>query len=359
MNILTKYICRRLIIYYLAFVAVMLTFVVFVDFMENMGRIIKHHAPPALIAEYYACFLPKVFVELSWITFLVAVLFVLGSMAKNNEFTAMLAGGISIYQVGAYVLTIGVLLSLVVFCVQEFIVPPGALRADELYDSHFAQGPREKRIFGIAKIGGRNTFYYFDVLDAEAGILTGVHIYKNEGSSVVERVDASEAIWNETKKRWYLKDGVTRKFDSGGAVVESTPFTSAKAPFKESPRTLEVSSSSGGELNFRQLRRQIKNLQRNGYDAHRLKVNYYRKFSFPAANFIVVFLGLPFALECRRGGLTIGFALSLMAALLYYGAFQVGLALGMGGVLPAVVASWLANFLFLGLGTSLTMRART
>ncbi len=141
--------------------------------------------------------------------------------------------------------------------------------------------------------------------------------------------------------------------------MESTPFTNLKAPFNESPRTLEMYSSGRGELNFRQLRNQIRNLQRNSYDAHRLRVDYYRKFSFPAANFIVVFLGLPFALEYRRGGLTINFALSLLAALLYYSAFQIGLALGMGGFLPAVVAGWLPNCLFLGIGASLTMRART
>jgi lipopolysaccharide export system permease protein len=107
------------------------------------------------------------------------------------------------------------------------------------------------------------------------------------------------------------------------------------------------------------MRRKIKNLMRNGYDAHYLKIDYQKRFALPLANLIVVLLGLPFALECRRGGLIIGFGLSLTAALLYYGAFQVSLALGRGGFFPAFVAAWLANLVFLAIGTALTMRART
>ena len=71
------------------------------------------------------------------------------------------------------------------------------------------------------------------------------------------------------------------------------------------------------------------------------------------------YLALPFALNCQRGGLTLGFALSLATALLYYGTFQISMALGKGGSLPAVVSAWLANFLFLGVGARLTMKART
>jgi lipopolysaccharide export LptBFGC system permease protein LptF len=83
MSILTRYICRRLIIYYFAFVGMMAVFFVFVDFMEHIEIVSRHHAPAGLIALYYACLLPKVFVETSWVGFLVSTLFVLGSLAKK------------------------------------------------------------------------------------------------------------------------------------------------------------------------------------------------------------------------------------------------------------------------------------
>jgi lipopolysaccharide export system permease protein len=232
------------------------------------------------------------------------------------------------------------------------------LRAHEIDENDFAEEP-DDRVFDIAGIGRRNRFYFFDEVDVERGILEGVHVHTMKEGSIVERIDAERAVWDKETSRWHLKNGAVKKFDANGVVVENAPFADMQAPFRESPKTLEIYSSGTGEFSFRQLRRQIKNLEKSGYDAHRLKVDYHMKFAFPVANIIVVFLALSFALECRRGGLTVGFALSLMVALLYYGTFQIGLALGKGGSLPAAVSAWLANFLFLGIGAGLTLRART
>jgi lipopolysaccharide export system permease protein len=337
----------------------MLVFFVFIDFMEHIQRLTKDEAPLYLLAEYYAYYIPQVFTMTSWVGFLVAMLLVFGGLAKNNEFTAALAGGISIYRVGAPALLFGCALSAAVFCVQEFVAPVTMLRAYELKDSKFAEGSEDRRVSHIAGIGRRNQFYFFDSLDAGRGLLTGVEIHTRKGGKIVNRIDAERAAWDESTERWFLHNVVVREFDADGAVTDSARFKTMKAPFKESPSTLKMQASPRGEFNFRQLRDQIKNLERSGYPARRLKMDYQKKFALPLANLIVVLLGLPFALECRGGGLVLGFALSLGAALSYYGAFQISLALGASGILPVVVAAWLANFLFLAVGSALMIRART
>ncbi|GAB4342427.1 MAG: LPS export ABC transporter permease LptF [Candidatus Abyssubacteria bacterium] len=360
MSILTRYITRRLVFYHIAIMMAMLIFFVFVDLMEHIDIVAQYRAPFRLVAFYYMCYLPRIFIEMSWFGFLASMLFVLGGLARNNEYTAMLAAGISIYRVGRPALVIGVILSLLVFCVQEFIVPQSMLAVQEIRESDFSDSPQGRRLFDIAGVGKRKRFYFFDVLDVDHGILKGVHIHTmGDGSTIVERIDAEEAVWDKRAEKWRLRNGTIKRFDANEVVTEDVSFESMDAPFRDSPRTLEISASGTGQFRFRQLRRQIKNLERSGYSAQRLKVNYHKKFALPAANIIVVLLALPFALERRRGGLMVGFALSLMAALLYYGAFQMGLALGKGDYLPAVVSAWLANFIFLGVGIALTMRART
>jgi len=359
MSIITKYVCRRLIVYYLAFLLMMMAFFVFVDFMEHIGRVTKHNVPISLIGMYYLCFLPRLVVEMSWLSFLVAMLFVLGSLAKNNEFMAMMAGGISMYAIAAPLLVIGALLSAGVFCLQEFVMPDTLVRAYEMMETDFAQETEHRSIYNIASTGKRNRFYFFDVVDVEKGVLTGVHIHTRKGGSIVERIDADSAVWDKSTARWRLENGVVKKFDPDGVVTSNVPFSEMEAPFREPPKTLRAYALRERELDFRQLRRQIRNLEKSGYDAQRLKVDYHMKFALPLANLIVVLLGLPFALECRVGGLVLGFALSLISALLYYGSFQIGLALGKGGSLPAVAAAWLPNLLFLAFGAGLTLRTRT
>ena len=108
-------------------------------------------------------------------------------------------------------------------------MPVGLMRANEMRESDFAQGPREHRIYDIAGIGRRNRFYSSDMMDVEKGVLTGVRIHTKEGGSITERIDADEAVWNEEKGRWYLTSGVIRKFDTNGVIVETTPFTNMKA----------------------------------------------------------------------------------------------------------------------------------
>lgn len=359
MSIITKYISRRLIFYYFAFLMVLMAFFVFVDFMEHIDRVTKYDAPLSLIGLYYLYFLPRVFIEMSWLSFLVAMLFVLGSIAKNNEFTAMLAGGISIHRTGAPILVIGLLISLLVFGIQELIMPYTMLKASDIERNNFTLDSEEPTLHDIAGLGKRNKFYFIDSMNVKKNVLSGVHIHETSENRIIETIDADKAVWDDATERWILNDGIIRKFNERGVVTEILPFTDMKAPFKEPPRTLAASSSEQSEFNFRQLRRKIKNLKRSGYDARRLRVDYHVKFSLPLMNLIVVLLGLPFALECRRGGLTVGFALSLITALLYYGTFQISLSLGRGDIFPAAAAAWTANFLFFGIGIALTMRART
>jgi lipopolysaccharide export system permease protein len=201
--------------------------------------------------------------------------------------------------------------------------------------------------------------YFFDILDVDEGVISRLQVHTKKGGLIVERIDAETATWDKDSGRWFMHNGSIRKFNSEGVVVEKTIFSEMKAPFKESPRTLAAYASEKGEYNFLQLRQKIKNLRRSGYDAHTLRIDYQKKFALPLANLIVVLLGIPFALECRSGSLIIGFGLSLIAALLYYGTFQISLVLGKGGIFSAVVAAWLANILFFIIGAGLTLRART
>ena len=85
-------------LYYVGIVAVIVVFFVFIDFMEHIDWVTEYGAPMNLVALYYAYYLPRVFVEVSWMGMLIATLLVLGGIARNNEFTAMLAGGVSIYR---------------------------------------------------------------------------------------------------------------------------------------------------------------------------------------------------------------------------------------------------------------------
>jgi lipopolysaccharide export system permease protein len=108
-----------------------------------------------------------------------------------------------------------------------------------------------------------------------------------------------------------------------------------------------------------ELREAIRSLRLAGKDFNEELVFYYFKWAFPCASFIVALLGLGIAFAFQtspREGPAKAFGVASFAAAGYIGLIQFGQALGVGGVLPAPLAAWLANIVFLTAGLVLLRR---
>jgi lipopolysaccharide export system permease protein len=73
----------------------------------------------------------------------------------------------------------------------------------------------------------------------------------------------------------------------------------------------------------------------------------------------MVLVAIPFALQPSRGGrlFGVGLAITIMAA--YLVVHYVALAFARADLLPPLLAAWTANIIFMGIGVSLFLRART
>ncbi len=68
-------------------------------------------------------------------------------------------------------------------------------------------------------------------------------------------------------------------------------------------------------------------------------------------NFIMIFVGIPFALKTgRHGGIAAGVGLSVMIAFSYWIVFALTTSLGHSGILPPLIAASFPNILFLAGG---------
>jgi lipopolysaccharide export system permease protein len=81
--------------------------------------------------------------------------------------------------------------------------------------------------------------------------------------------------------------------------------------------------------------------------------------SFPLVNLVLVLVAIPLALQSPRGGrlFGIGLAIAIMAG--YLVVHYVALALARADLLPPLIAAWTANVIFMGIGVSFLLRART
>ena len=87
-----------------------------------------------------------------------------------------------------------------------------------------------------------------------------------------------------------------------------------------------------------------------GAPVGRYLVDYHAKFARPALCFVMIWLAIPFALRVRRGGVAIGFGVSIMIALGYLLLFYVSMGMGNWEMLHPVAAAWLPNGVFMAAG---------
>ena len=123
----------------------------------------------------------------------------------------------------------------------------------------------------------------------------------------------------------------------------------------ERPEDFLAKTQANAEfMNAKQLRQYIRGLsplsQRH---IRRLTVDWHNRFAFPLSTFILTLVGIPFALQIRKGRMAANLGMGLGVGTLYYFVLSIALALGKGGFLPPSLAAWVAPALFLFLGSTL------
>jgi lipopolysaccharide export system permease protein len=351
MKIIDKYLCLKFIASFFYCIIAFLGLRLIIDLSGRLYFLVSHNVPYSIITRYYLSIIPHEAVRLMPISLLLSTLHNLGQLSRFNEYTAIKASGISLYRMVAPFLAIAFLVSILSFAFNEYLVPSTwstALKLKEQYISPKKNTGKGAQ-FNLLYYGSEGRIFFIQTVNEKGTILKGIQILQEDNHGrIIWRLDSRYAEWAEEGWRFY--DGIIREFGALGEIKNERPFTEKMLDIKEKPLYFSRRQPSPEEMSFRELSRHIKLLEkRNQKPAHE-KVSLHNKISFPLMNFIIIFLGIPFALVSpRTSGLMIGLALSLGISFIYYTIASLGNALGNTGLLPPVIASWLGNGLtFIG-----------
>jgi lipopolysaccharide export system permease protein len=183
-------------------------------------------------------------------------------------------------------------------------------------------------------------FYRVELLHPGTSDLYGVTILEVEQGSfrLLSRLDARRAHWSPDG--WELSDGAFREFSPQGEVA-TVPFALTAIALHEGIDDFTKIHKPIAAMSYRELRDYITRLEATGFQVKK------------------VLVAIPFSLQSPRGGrlFGVGLAIAIMAG--YLVVHYVALAFARADLLPPLLAAWTANIIFLGLGTSLFLRART
>jgi lipopolysaccharide export system permease protein len=355
-RILDRYVLREFLGYLALGMITFLGIFIVVDVFEKVDTFVDGEAPVALVARFYLYYAPWVAVQVLPVAMLLASLMALGRLVRQHELTAMLMAGMSLARAYGAVLVFGMLVSIGAFALEQGVVPEANYQRRIILQHDIKKKPRpsSRRERDVLYVGRGGRIYTIGSYDPERALMRDVIIEEREQNVVTRRIDAQLGRWIDD--HWELTGVTIRTFD--GDRLDEEQRSTLELDVPERPRDFARVEREPEEMGWRALGALIERRRLSGSPVTQQIVDWHMKFAFPLINFIVVLIGAALSTRIRRGGMAVGFGLSLLISFIYYCGLRAGQALGHGGALPPVVAAWIANLLFGGVALVLFLRAQ-
>jgi lipopolysaccharide export system permease protein len=376
MRLLDRYVLRELLLplaYCLGFF--LIVFVAF-DLFKDIGDFQKARLTPLDVAEYYFNKIPE-FLVASYIlpiALLLALLYALTTLSRHNELTAMRAAAIPLWRISAPLFAVGFILSLVVFYLNEKLVPDGIDAAESVMRRHKSDQQKaadkvwRRNIFFLNPVANRTWRIGAYHMSGNAMIQPQIDARQPDGS--VLQLNAERARW--LNRRWVFTNVTLLEFAADTSV---TPTISKTNQFvfpdlTETPRVIRSEIKLGGVgENLKSLRRtQLSSPEILDYlklhpkmqakQSASLRTLLHSRLASPWICLVVVFIAVPFGAVPGRRNVFVGVASSVFICFVYLITKDLSLAFGSGGFVPPWIAAWAPNLLFAATGLGLMWRVR-
>ena len=358
MTIISRYITvawlRLFAICLSSFVAVYLV----LDMMEKIPRFLRAGGAPGDILLFFIWKMPEMIGQTAPFSILMATLLALGLLSRNSEIIAMRSCGISLFRISLPMLTLGLAASLLLLYNAELVVPHSYQKM-EFIERIAIKKQEINTVFKRNNIWFRsgNMILQAQLFDPQSRTLKGVVIWTMENAgSPLSRIDAETARF--TGNRWLLLRPVIIDFN-GIKKSATKKMETMEIALNLKIDDLRVLDNNADNLSYGKLKEYADSLSSGGYQTYRYLTMMHAKLSAPFAAFVMVILGIPFALRnSRSGGIALGVGASIGIGFAYFVVNAILLSYGRSGLLAPLVAAWGANCIFVLGGVWLAMTVR-
>ena len=355
MKIIDRYMAKGFLGSFLWCLFVFVIMAIIIDVFSFIDDIVKYKIPLQSVIAFYFYYIPTIFVQVIPMAALLATIYTLSNLNKNNEIIAMKSSGLGLWRILMPLLVLGFLISAFTFMINDRVIPLTSkisqlIRREEL--EKYKSGDKQLKIIeNVAIYGTGNRIVFARNYDTVEKRLTNIIIHEHDvGENLVLKTTAQSAVW--TGREWKFYKVIIYKVNNSGKMLGPPEFYSEKIiPLKEKPRDFASKEWKSDFMSYRELRNYIENFRGSGVKITRnLLVDLHYKLAFPLISLIIIMVAAPFALLTMRGGVMIGIGMSIVIGLLYYAVIAVSLAFGKAGIFPPFIAAWSGNIIFTGFG---------
>jgi lipopolysaccharide export system permease protein len=367
LKIVDRYLCREFLATLAGVVGACAIVLLIARIFEEFDNIIANDVPLWAAVKYFLYTMPFRLLEIVPLATMLAVIFSIGTLARNREMLAITAGGQSPYRSAAPVLATALAVTLLTLILNETFVPYCQARAN-YYDEVFINGQSElslSRRRNIFDKGVGNTFFTMGEFDARRGRMWNVLIFEQSDNATTWRYSLKAKSAQLVKKGiepnqdlWRFEDAIEHFYDQGGRPTSMTAHTEPiERPLEADLDQYLSSRKEPDQMNVAELSRYIKTLRLRGEDVSVYVTDWYLKLAFPFATAILAMMAFALALRAHMASLPLSFGLGILLSVIFYALTALGQTLGHIGVLSPLVGALGPLSLFLILGLYLIRRS--
>jgi lipopolysaccharide export system permease protein len=291
------------------------------------------------------------------ISLLFAIAYTLGDLYARNELTSIISSGIPFWRFGASLLIIGVFVSVFSFFFEDRLVIPTLKIKNEMTRELRHQNTAEEKNNIVLKTNGGLRVYSIDYFDDENEVLNGVVIVeKNEDRTFKATLRAPQGTW--VYDHWEFTNPIYYHWVGDILRISEPP---ADEVYNESPETFRRSAVDPADLNARDTKGLIGDLREAGLAeaVPAALADYYHRFSFSAASFVVALLSITMGGRFRKNIMLMSLLASLTVAVVFYVIEMITMMLARFGYIHPIFGAWSPVFFFSVIGVVLIRFSKT
>ena len=350
MRILDRYVTRQIAPVWIWCMVIFVFVSIVIDLFGHLEEVIRYRIPLQTVCQYYLNFSPLVFVRASPLALLLSCAFIATRLVRHQELLAMHASGTSVLRASVPFVFVGWVVSLIIFAVNEQVVPQTAATYERLRFEAFEGRRQHEALENVATIDRENRLYHARRFDPNTGELNDLTILEHDAQNhPKETLYASRGLF--TRHGLLLLYGTIYRMGPRGLLTgEPQPFVERLVTFPVTPESLRQPETEPETMRYRQLRQLITRLKRTGItNVRRYAVELASKVTLPLMNIVVCLIAFAGSTRRYARGHLQGLGASLGWGVLYYVGVAISQGMGKEGVLPVVVSVWVPHLLALWL----------
>ena len=318
----------------------------FFDVIDEIGSVGRNNYGLGQAAVVVLLNVPGHLYEIMPVAVLIGTLLALSRLVGNSEYAVMRVSGLSNWRVAGYFSVIGVLLSLIVLVVGEYVAP-WSEQAAQRYKLLATHSVVAQQFRSGLWVKDRSAFINVREVMPD-NTLRDIEIYGFDADGRLGWIRAAkEAHWRGGSI-WDLQQVVETRFGTDG--IRATRQAHQDWQSVLTPDILSVLLVAPEQMSARTLWRYVAHLKENGQKATRYELALWSKFINPFVIPIMMLIAMPFAIQGpRAGGTSTKIFIGILAGLGFHLLSRLFGHLGLLNDWPVVVVSVLPLLIFLAI----------